>query len=732
MKTALFRFSLIPNLFLLLMTGSLSIVSAGEPVLLSETAQEYPLGFHVEILEDPEKQWTLENVSSPEFQSAFSLSQEAVPNFGFTDSAYWVRFQVQNQSESITQWLLEFSCAAMHSIDLYFGSADCFVASNQASEQCQIITKHAGDRFPFSQREIRHRYFLFELPLVSHVTYTVYARFENADTMIFPLTLWSPRAYIQQTERIQLFQGVFFGILFIMAGYNMFLFLALRDSNIGYYVLFILSYGIFQASSAGFATQYLWPNLVWWNHRAVLFFGSFGVGAFLKFTSAFLRTQLHLPKLHRIILGLQVIAIFFMIIILLPPVDVRIIFTPLVILTLTAMPVSLLAGVLSWRRGYHPAFYFMLAWSVFIIGIFVRMLANLTVLPSNTFTNSSDNFGAVVLVLLLSLALADGIRSITQEKEQAQAETLHLKDDLNAALQQVNAELEARVAARTNALERAEHEILVLNQVMEGAEHLSNASSGLTRISTQIATESEQISFQTSRVSSNSQQISLGMRDVATSTEEVAANIREISRTITRVTEIVREAVLIANSANTTITSLESRSQEIGQIVKVITDIAQQTNLLALNATIEAVRAGDWGKGFTVVAQEVKELARETARSAEDIIQKIDAIQTTSQETAMAISKVVAIIDQVAKLSNTMAAAIAEQTETTQRISGTISQAAQGSDEISHAITDIASTVKESSIRASHVQQEAEKLASLGEQLRQLVHLAKAAQQREN
>ena len=583
MKTTLLRFSLIPCLFLLLLTGRLAVVSASEPVFLSETAQEYPLGFHVEILEDPHKQWTLEDVSSPEFDERFSLSQEAIPNFGFTDSAYWIRFQIQNDVETILTWLLELSCASMHSIDIYLALAECYPLSRQASSaSCSLIEKHAGDRFPFSQREIRHRYFLFELPLVPHTRYTVYARFENADTMIFPLTVWSPRSYIEQTEREQLFQGIFLGILFIMAGYNFFLFLALGDPNVGYYVFFILSYGLFQASTAGFTTQYLWPNLLWWNHRAVPFFGSVGVIALLKFTSAFLMTRIHLPKLHRIIVGLQWGTLLIVVLILLPIVDVAKIFTPLVVITLIAMPVSLLAGVFSWLQGYHPARYFVLAWSGFIIAIFIRMLSNLTILPGNAIINSIDTLGAVVLVLLLSLALADRIQSITQEKEQAQTEALHLKDDLNAALQQVNDELEARVTARTAALERAENEILVLNQVMEGAEHLSSASTGLTEISTQIATEAEEISFQTSRVSSNSQQISSGMHDVATSTEEVAANIQEISQTITKVTEIVQQAVMIANSANTTITSLENHSQEIGQIVKVITDIAQQTNLLAL------------------------------------------------------------------------------------------------------------------------------------------------------
>ena len=125
----------------------------------------------------------------------------------------------------------------------------------------------------------------------------MYARFENADTMIFPLTVWSPQAYIEQDrERAIVPRGYFWESYSLWPGYNFFLFLALRDPYVGYYVFFILSYGLFQASTAGFTTQYLWPNLLWWNHRAVPFFGSMGVITLLKFTSAFLMTKIHLPQ----------------------------------------------------------------------------------------------------------------------------------------------------------------------------------------------------------------------------------------------------------------------------------------------------------------------------------------------------------------------------------------------------------------------------------------------------
>lgn len=117
MKILLFHFSLIPSLLLFLIAGIVSAVFADEPVLLSETVQKYPLGFSLEILEDHHKQWDLEDASSPEFEERFFPSQEANPNFGFTDSAYWIRFEIQNEAETIQKWLLELSCASMHSID---------------------------------------------------------------------------------------------------------------------------------------------------------------------------------------------------------------------------------------------------------------------------------------------------------------------------------------------------------------------------------------------------------------------------------------------------------------------------------------------------------------------------------------------------------------------------------------------------------------------------------------
>lgn len=290
--------------------------------------------------------------------------------------------------------------------------------------------------------------------------------------------------------------------------------------------------------------------------------------------------------------------------------------------------------------------------------------------------------------------------------------------DKMAALKTVNAELDRRIEDRTAEVQRLEQ---LITQMMAAAERLGQSSDDMIRISTTMAAGAEQAAQQVQVVSTNSQQISEGVHTVSTTTEEVAANIREISQNIHEITGIINQAAKTADAANTIITDLERHSEDIGAITQVITSITAQTNLLALNATIEAARAGESGRGFAVVANEVKELAKETALSAEDITRKIATIQSSSQEANAAMTDVAEITHRVSELADAIASAITQQSQVTDEGSRSLIDAARGSAEISRAITEIATSTSDASEQAVNVHQQAEELASLADQLRQLV-----------
>ncbi len=261
-----------------------------------------------------------------------------------------------------------------------------------------------------------------------------------------------------------------------------------------------------------------------------------------------------------------------------------------------------------------------------------------------------------------------------------------------------------------------------MGEIMNEAQQLGDASEELHHISAQMASDAQQASVRVQDVSSHSGDVNQSVSEVATATREMAASIREIFKHTEDVAEVVQTAVNTAKSAGTTISELKSRSEEIGKIIKVITTITQQTNLLALNATIEAARAGDTGKGFAVVASEVKDLAREIAKSAEDIIHRVEAIQISSQDTASAISQMTGNIEQVQVFTDIIVSAVMEQTATTDAISVNIEHAAEATEEVTFAIADVASVVHNSSELANKIQQSSEWQASVAEELRGMVN----------
>ena len=156
-------------------------------------------------------------------------------------------------------------------------------------------------------------------------------------------------------------------------------------------------------------------------------------------------------------------------------------------------------------------------------------------------------------------------------------------------------------------------------------------------------------------------------------------------------------------------------------MVKVITSIAEQTNLLALNATIEAARAGEAGKGFAVVASEVKDLAQETARATEDISRRVQAIQADTGGAVVAIEEISRVIARISDFQTTIASAVEEQTATTAEMSRSVSEAANGSSEIAQNITGVAEAARLTTEGVQQSQEATGELARMSAELTSLV-----------
>ena len=253
------------------------------------------------------------------------------------------------------------------------------------------------------------------------------------------------------------------------------------------------------------------------------------------------------------------------------------------------------------------------------------------------------------------------------------------------------------------------------------SESLASASEELTATAQQMSANTEETASQVSVVSAAAEQVHHNLQTVATGTEEMTSSIKEIAKNAGEAAKVAGEAMKVVQSTNSTIGKLGDSSAEIGQVIKLITSIAQQTNLLALNATIEAARAGEAGKGFAVVANEVKELAKETAKATEDISRKIEAIQKGTQGAVEAIGAISTVMAQVNDYSNTIATAVEEQNATTNEINRNVSEATKGATEIAKTIAGVAVAAKDTSRRAGETEKAAQSLATMSAELDGLV-----------
>jgi methyl-accepting chemotaxis protein len=251
----------------------------------------------------------------------------------------------------------------------------------------------------------------------------------------------------------------------------------------------------------------------------------------------------------------------------------------------------------------------------------------------------------------------------------------------------------------------------IVSNVSASAEQLESAAGTLTRTTETTQHLSNEAAGASEKASSN-------MQSVATATEELSLSVGEIGRQVQESSRIADGAVKQAEQTDARIGKLSRAAQQIGDVVKLITAIAEQTNLLALNATIEAARAGDAGRGFAIVAAEVKSLSSQTAKATDEISSHISGMQDATQESVAAIKEIGSTIGQISTIASAIATAVSQQSSATQEIAQSVQNVAQGTQEVSTNITEVNRGATETGSASEEVLNSAQTLSSESARLR--------------
>jgi len=226
----------------------------------------------------------------------------------------------------------------------------------------------------------------------------------------------------------------------------------------------------------------------------------------------------------------------------------------------------------------------------------------------------------------------------------------------------------------------------VLGDVDHRTEDMSKTAASMISVANTASSEADVAVGEAERTSSN-------IASIASATEELATSIQEIGRQLNGATQTAQKAKDMSTNSANALTRLVSASQQIGDVIGLIQQIAAQTNLLALNATIEAARAGEAGRGFAIVASEVKELAGQTAKATEEISAQIGAIQSGTAEAVDNISKVAAVMQDIDHITTAIASAVEEQGAATREISDNVQSAANGSKRLTQTVDTVGDVV---------------------------------------
>ncbi len=413
-----------------------------QPYLHLDASTPYlSIGRHVSVWEDTGRQAGIEEILSPDIQSLFVPSDADKLNFGYNpSSAFWVRIPLTNRARSEMEWLLEIDYPPLDSLTFYARTSDGSWSVVQT-----------GELLPFTSRPLPTRTFVLPLRFTSSDPHVFYLRIQTTGSVQVPLVVHEKLSFYEREVGNEVFYGIFYGIILIMAVYNLSLGYALRDRSYLAYGLSVFLALLFLATLRGHAQQYLWPGMPQLSNP-VIGFSTFAVfGCNVLFSILFLKTSKNYPFMHRLSVAVcGVLALGAVMSLLVSYAHTAKVSA---LMGLVMPLVLLINGWVAWRSGNKAARFFVLGWLLYLIGVLILSMVFIGKIPNNFFTMNAVQFGLLAEVVLLSFALADRINIYRNQNEQL--------------VRNQNAILEQKVTERTHELRQKQQEVLAQNEELQ-------------------------------------------------------------------------------------------------------------------------------------------------------------------------------------------------------------------------------------------------------------------------